>query len=84
MPTSRKAQLKDLTSERHLPSMRPLITVNLCHTQRHVTVAVHSLPSLPAGRIIHLREKKMRPVWTAHNSHQSVNPSWCRVDRLIR
>lgn len=55
--------LKDLTSARHFPSMSPLITVNLCHTQRQVTVAVQRCsPSSPfpprataAGRMIHLR-----------------------------
>lgn len=57
VPTSRKAMLKDLTSARALPSISPLITVNLCHTHRQVTVAVQPpcFPSLPAaGRMIHL------------------------------
>lgn len=49
--------LNDFTSARHLPSISPFITVNLCHTQRQVTVAVQDLwPSFPAaaGRMIHL------------------------------
>lgn len=50
--------LKDCTSARHLPSISPLITVNLCHTHRQETVAVHSLLSLPAARITHLLADK--------------------------
>lgn len=72
MHTSRKARLKDLTSERHLPSMSPLMTVNLCHTQRHVTVAVHSFPSLPAGRMIHLHNKKYDACIQHTTVHQSI------------
>jgi len=53
--------LKDLTSARALPSMSPLMTVNLCHTHRQVTVAVQpGFPSLPAaGRMIHLQSSSI-------------------------
>lgn len=56
--------LKDLTSARALPSMSPLITVNLCHTHRQVTVAVQAgFPSLPAAvRMIHLQHDGSCPL----------------------